>query len=154
MKKVIAISLLALLCLSLAGSATASTADTVNVIVVFKSPVTTQDVQYLEALGGVVKYTFTIIDGVAVSLPQAALSKLQCLQANPGTDPVAGNIKYIENDGEVHAMGGPALAVEPSQPMKISAKPAAPVSASDLLAGASNLLKGSFGLLPFGNFHI
>lgn len=110
LNKIITITLLAALLLSFFGTgfASASAASTMTpVIIVFKEPVASGDVKYLEAIGGVVKYTYTIINGVAVSLPQAAVDKLKKMQDNPvapGNDPIAGRISYIENDGEMHVL--------------------------------------------------
>jgi hypothetical protein len=112
MKKITTIALISIFMFSLclAGStATSAAGPTENVIVVFKSPVTQEDVKYLESIGGVIKYTYTIIDGVAASLPQAALDRLRSLQNNPGSDQVAGRIKYIENDGTMYALEGGAV---------------------------------------------
>ncbi len=112
MKKITAIVLMSIFILSLfaAGSTAVSAAGpSENVIIVFKSPVTQDDVKYIEGIGGVIKYTYTIIDGIAASLPQTALDRLRGLQGSPGSDPVAGRIKYIENDGTMYALGDGAV---------------------------------------------
>ncbi len=80
----------------------------VSVIIVFKEAVSTQDVGYLTAIGGMVKYTYTIINGVAADLPLASANKLKSLQKNPeaaGSDPLASRISYIEDDMTMHALG-------------------------------------------------
>ena len=108
MKKITSIVLISIFIFSLfvAGSTAASAAGpSENVIIVFKSPVTQEDVKYIEGIGGVIKYTYTIIDGIAASLPQSALDRLRSIQGSPGSDPVAGRIKYIENDGTMYALG-------------------------------------------------
>ncbi|HEY3273623.1 MAG TPA: hypothetical protein VGJ92_07680 [Methanocella sp.] len=116
MKKVAVISLLTILIASLfitSPAAATSPPDCVSVIIVFKDTVSAQDVNYLTALGGAIKYTYTIIDGVAAELPAAAASKLKSLQNSPAAaaDPLASRIKYIEDDITMHALsteGGPA----------------------------------------------
>ena len=117
-KKIVPVAVLVVLFVSLfpAGSAQASGGGGMaSVIIVFKDPVASDDVQYLQGIGGIVKYTYTIINGVALSLPQAALARLQCMQANPeaaGSDPIAMRIKYIEPDQEMHALDGGSAAAE------------------------------------------
>lgn len=125
MKKVAAISLLTMFFASLliaSPAAAISPPDCVSVIIVFKEAVSAQDVNYLAALGGVVKYTYTIIDGVAADLPVTSANKLKSLQKNPeaaGSDPLASRIKYIEDDIKMYALGDdgkaagqPSLAVQ------------------------------------------
>jgi hypothetical protein len=94
-------------------AAAVSPPDCVSVIIVFKEAVSAQDVSYLTALGGAIKYTYTIIDGVAAELPVAAANKLKSLQNSPAAaaDPLASRIKYIEDDITMYALGkegGPA----------------------------------------------
>jgi hypothetical protein len=111
MKKITAIVLVCTIVFSLSVTCQApavAAGPATNVIIVFKSPVTQEDVKYIEGLGGVIKYTYTIIDGIAACLPQAAVDRLRCLQDTPGGDPVAGRIKYIENEGIMYALGGGA----------------------------------------------
>ncbi|OPY26290.1 MAG: hypothetical protein A4E28_02576 [Methanocella sp. PtaU1.Bin125] len=113
MKKITAIVLVCTFIISLSAACPApavAAGPAANVIIVFQSPVTQEDVKYIEGLGGVIKYTYTIIDGIAARLPQAAVDRLRCLQDNPGADPVAGRIKYIENDGIMYALEGNAVA--------------------------------------------
>jgi hypothetical protein len=110
MKKVAAISLLTIFIASLfmtCPAAAISPPDCVSVIIVFKEAVSTQDVSYLTALGGAIKYTYTIIDGVAAELPVAAADRLKSLQSSPAAaaDPLASRIKYIEDDITMHALG-------------------------------------------------
>lgn len=130
MKKIAAVVLISVFILSLfvAGTgATIAAGPAENVIIVFKSPVTPEDVKYLESMGGVIKYTYTIIDGVAASLPKAALDRLRNLQSNPGSDPVAGRIKYIENDGTMYALDSGAVPAEQDNVAVASVPEASPV---------------------------
>jgi hypothetical protein len=125
MKKVAAISLLTMFIASLlitSPAAATSPPDCVSVIIVFKEAVSAQDVNYLTALGGAIKYTYTIINGVAAELPLASADKLKNMQKNPevaGSDPLASRIKYIEDDITMYALGNegasanqPAIAVQ------------------------------------------
>jgi hypothetical protein len=125
MRKFAAISILTIFIASLlmTSPATAvSPPDCVSVIIVFKEAVSTQDVGYLTALGGMVKYTYTIINGVAAELPLASANKLKSLQKNPeaaGSDPLASRISYIEDDITMYALnkdgaaaGQPGAAVQ------------------------------------------
>ena len=126
MKKIASITLLTILVISqliaalqlMAVPVTASsTGGREDLIIVFKGPVTADDVKYLEALGGVVKYTYTIIDGVAVDLPQGAADRLRGESGGagvPGSDTIAGRINYIEPDGVMYALGGTAPEEKPS----------------------------------------
>jgi hypothetical protein len=82
--------------------------DRESVIIVFHDPVTQEDIQYLEAMGGIIKYTYTIINGVAVDLPIIAANKLRIMQqypSSPLSDPIAKRISYIEDDSMVYALG-------------------------------------------------
>jgi hypothetical protein len=88
---------------------------------VFKEAVSAQDVNYMTALGGAIKYTYTIIDGVAAELPLATANKLKSLQNSPAAaaDPLASRIKYIEDEITMYALGNeggsagqPGLAVQ------------------------------------------
>jgi hypothetical protein len=110
MKKVAAISLLSIFIASLfmtCPAAATSPADCVSVIIVFKDAVSARDVNYLTALGGAIKYTYTIIDGVAAELPVVAADRLKSLRNSPAAaaDPLASRIKYIEDDMTMHALG-------------------------------------------------
>jgi hypothetical protein len=111
MKKLAIISVLTMLLASLLMTSPAmatSPPDCVSVIIVFKEAVSNQDVSYLTALGGAIKYTYTIINGVAADLPLASANKLKSLQNNPeaaGRDPLASRIKYIEDDITMYALG-------------------------------------------------
>lgn len=137
MKKITAILLVCAIFLSLfAACPTAAVAagPNVSVIIVFDSPVTPEDVKYIEGMGGVIKYTYTIIDGIAASLPSAALARLRSLADNPGSDPVAGRIKYIENDSVMHIMDGSSTPKGP-EPVTVQALPVAE-SASVSIADA------------------
>jgi hypothetical protein len=114
MKKLAIISVLTMFLASLLMTSPAvatSPPDCVSVIIVFKDVVSTQDVSYLTALGGAIKYTYTIINGVAADLPLASANKLKSLQNNPeaaGSDPLASRIKYIEDDITMYALGNEA----------------------------------------------
>jgi hypothetical protein len=165
MKKITAVALTSIFILSLfaAGSTAASAAGpSQNVIIVFKSPVTQEDVKYIEGLGGVIKYTYTIIDGIAASLPQAALNRLRSLQGSPCSDPVAGRIKYIENDGTMYALGdGTAPASQDS--VAVQALPAdgpvSPAVAEKPVAGptveaAGALLQNTVMRLVTSDMHV
>ena len=133
MKKFAVITILTILMASLLISSPAvatSPPSCVSVIIVFKESVSAQDVNYLAALGGVVKYTYTIINGVAADLPLASADKLKSLQKNPeaaGSDPLASRIKYIEDDQIMHTLGTKgAGAGQPGLTVQASAdKPAA-----------------------------
>jgi hypothetical protein len=110
MKKLAVISVLTIFLASLlitCPAAATSPPDCVSLIIVFKEAISTQDVNYLTAIGGVIKYTYTIIDGVAAELPMASANKLKSMQQNPGaagSDPIAGRIKYIEDDITMYAL--------------------------------------------------
>jgi hypothetical protein len=117
MKKLAVITVLTFLIASLLMTSPAmatSPPDCVSVIIVFKDAVSTQDVSYLTAVGGMIKYTYTIINGVAADLPLASANKLKSLQKNPeaaGNDPLASRIKYIEDDRKMYAMGNEGASV-------------------------------------------
>lgn len=117
MKKFAAISILTIFIASLLMTSPAmavSPPGCVSVIIVFKEAVSTQDVGYLAAIGGMVKYTYTIINGVAADLPLASANKLKSLQKNPeaaGSDPLASRISYIEDDITMHALNDKGAAV-------------------------------------------
>jgi hypothetical protein len=109
---VLALFIASLLMVSPAGAV--SPADCVSVIIVFKDAVSAHDVNYLTALGGTIKYTYTIINGVAAELPLASADKLKDMQKHPeaaGNDPIASRIKYIEDDQKMYALenGGAGL---------------------------------------------
>jgi hypothetical protein len=166
MKKITTIAFISVFVFSLfaAGStATSAAGPTENVIVVYKTPVTQEDVKYLESLGGVIKYTYTIIDGVAASLPQAAVDRLRSLQGNPA-DPVASRIKYIENDGTMYALEGSAVpagqnnmavqatpatgTVTPAVAGKTVADPTVEAAGAVLQAAITHLVNGDMHVFP------
>jgi hypothetical protein len=110
MKKVAAISLLTMFFTSLlitCPAAATSPPDCVSVIIVFKEAVSAQDINYLTSLGGAIKYTYSIIDGVAAELPVASANKLKDMQKSPAAsnDPALSRIKYIEDDMTMYALG-------------------------------------------------
>ena len=134
MKKFAVISVLTIFIASLLMTSPAmavSPPSCVSVIIVFKEAVSTQDVGYLAAIGGMVKYTYTIINGVAADLPLASANKLKSLQKNPeaaGSDPLASRISYIEDDQTMYALsnegaaaGQPGAAVQGSAEKPASA---------------------------------
>ena len=115
MKKTLAISLLTMFFASLFVTAPATAtapADCLTVIIVFKEAVSAQDVNYVTSLGGIVKYTYSIIDGVAAELPVAAANKLKDMQKSPAasSDPQLSRIKYIEDDMKMYALGNEGAA--------------------------------------------
>jgi subtilisin len=92
--KKIAVSfmLISVICMSLVtvGSVSAQPTEEVPVIISFKGA---PDANLVKAFGGTIKYEYTIIPGIAASLPVQAID---ALQRNP-------NIAAIEFDGVAHA---------------------------------------------------
>jgi hypothetical protein len=135
MKKFAVISVLTIFIVSLLMSSPAmatSPPSCVSVIIVFKQAVSSQDVNCLNAVGGVIKYTYTIINGVAADLPLASANKLKSLQKNPeaaSSDPLASRISYIEDEQMMHVLGdkapsvnqpGAAVQVSPEKPASVT----------------------------------
>jgi hypothetical protein len=73
-----------------------------NVTLMFFRPVTQEDLSYLRAMGGEIKYTCSAVNGVGVTMTEAALGKLMTMYQNPSaplSDSIARNISFIADDG-------------------------------------------------------
>jgi subtilisin len=85
----------------------------VQAIIVFKDKPGQQERQYIEGQGGAVTYQYTLINGMAVELPQHVYEKLVFMQKHPddlSNQAITEKIKYVELDQEMH------IAVKPSKP--------------------------------------
>jgi hypothetical protein len=99
---VVLISLFLMSLMLITPAVAAGPGDPERVIIMFFQPATTEDMDYLRAMGGLIRYTCSAINGVAVELPAAALDKLMIMYQNPSapqSDSIAKNISFIVNDG-------------------------------------------------------
>jgi hypothetical protein len=88
--------------------AAANNGDYHCVIIMFYHPVTPYDMDYLRAMGAMIKYTCSPVHGVSVEMPASALDKLMTMFQNPSSpqsDSIARNISFIVDDGMAYPFG-------------------------------------------------
>jgi hypothetical protein len=110
---VVLISLFLMSLMLITPAVAAGPGDPERVIIMFFQPATTEDMDYLRAMGGLIRYTCSAINGVAVELPAAALDKLMIMYQYPSapqSDSIAKNISFIVNDGMPFPFGDKATA--------------------------------------------
>lgn len=116
LRKIISVSVIVIILLALVTTGSVSSAgkeQKVSVIIVFKDRPGQDDKKFIEGQGGSVSYEYSIIDGIAVEVPQHVYEKLIYMQNNPDDSKnpgIAKRIKFVELDQEVH------IAVKPVKP--------------------------------------
>lgn len=93
--------------LAMIGETTAIAESKVKAIVVFTDRPTSDDTGFFEKQGGVIRYKYNIIPGIALDIPPR-ISEMCSDPTNPANPPICSRIAYLELDREVHATGKPA----------------------------------------------
>lgn len=122
-----------------------------SVTVMFFRPVTTEDLDFLRAMGGTIKYTNSAINGIGVEMPAASMDKLMTMYQNPSapqSDPIARNISFIVDDGMPYPFDASKTAAKERgaavQFMPDSCRPAT----SGSIRPSSGILPGSMFAFP------
>jgi hypothetical protein len=122
-----------------------------RVMIMFYLPVTPYDMDYLQAMGATIKYTYTPVHGVSVEMPVTALDKLMTMYQNPSSpqsDPVARNISFIVDDGMAYPFGDDTMVTPVPAP---EAQTPGTSPSLHAIAGSGNMF--AFPVLPLACGH-